>query len=74
MLIRFFPRDAVLARVLAMALCLFVSVCVCLSQDGVLSNGINGFDLVFGTGASFDHSYTVFKGNSGTTKIRMELF
>jgi len=36
----FYPRDAMLARVLAIALCL--SVCVCLSQVGVLSKGMNG--------------------------------
>jgi len=36
----FYPRDTVLARVLAMALC--PSLCVCLSQVGVLSKGVKG--------------------------------
>ena len=35
-----FPRDAMLARVLAMVLCL--SVCVCLSQVGVLLKWFDG--------------------------------
>jgi len=35
----FYPRDAMLARVLTMALCL--SVCLCLSQLGVLSKRLN---------------------------------
>jgi len=33
----FYPRDAVLARVLTVALCLCLSVSICLSQVGVLS-------------------------------------
>jgi len=36
------PCDAMLARVLAMALCLFVSVSVCLSQVGVLLKWLDG--------------------------------
>jgi len=41
--IRFIPADAMLARVLAMALCpsVSVSVCICLSQVGVLSKRMN---------------------------------
>ena len=35
----FYPRDAMLARVLATALCL--SVCLCLSQVGVLPKRLN---------------------------------
>jgi len=52
-----------LARVLAMALCL--SVCACLSQVGVLSKRMNASSL---GGASFHPSYTVLKGNSGISK------
>jgi len=35
----FLPRDAVLARLLAMTQCLSICVCVCLSQVSVLSEG-----------------------------------
>jgi len=38
--VQFYPRDAMLARILAMVLCL--SVCVCLSQVGVLLNWLDG--------------------------------
>jgi len=38
----FYPRDALLAPVLAMALCLPVCVCLCLSQVGVLSKRMDG--------------------------------
>jgi len=55
----FYPRDAMLARVLAMALCL--SVFVCLSQVGVVYIEVVGrIELVFGIEASFDLSCTVF--------------
>jgi len=48
-----------LARVLAMALCL--SVFVCLSQVGVVYIEVVGrIELVFGIEASFDLSCTVF--------------
>jgi len=49
----FYQRDAVLARIIAMALCPSVSVCVC--QKSVFYR----IGLVFGMGASFDRSYTV---------------
>ena len=45
---RFYPRDAMLARTsygpvsICLSVCLSVSVCVCLSQVGVLSKGMNG--------------------------------
>ena len=48
----FYPRDAMLARVLATALC----VSVCLSQVGVLSKQM-AIELVFDMEASFDLSY-----------------
>jgi len=52
----FCPRDVLLARVLAMTLRL--SVCVCLSQVGVLSKRMDN-RAVFNMGASFDLSHTV---------------
>ena len=42
-----------LARVLAVAPCLSVSVSVLQSQVGVLSRGIKRIDVVFGMGSSF---------------------
>ena len=50
----FYPRDAMLARVLATALCLSVSVTSWCSVETV-----ERIELVFGMGASFDLSYTV---------------
>jgi len=47
---RFYPRDAKLVRLLAMALCL--SVCLSVSATSRCSIG-------FGTAASFHRSYTV---------------
>jgi len=52
-----------LAWVLAVALCLFA--CVCLSQVGVLSKGVNGVICFLAWRVFFDQSYTVLKGNSG---------
>ena len=64
----FYPRDAMLARVLAMA----VSVSVCLSVASRCSIETDErIELVLGTGASFRLSYTVLKGNSGISKIRV---
>jgi len=62
-----------LARVLAMALCLSVclsvSVCVYLSATSRSSiETAERIELVFGTGAFSQHSYTVLKGNSGISK------
>jgi len=51
----FYPRDAMLARVLAMALCLSVSVRH--NRCSVKTDG--RVELVPGTDASFDLSYTV---------------
>ena len=59
----FFPRDAMLARVLAIALCPSVSLCVCLSVTSRCSVKVVGrIELVFDMEASFDQyqSYTVF--------------
>ena len=53
-----------LARILAMALCLSVSVSVT-SRCSI--EVVSRIELVFGTGASFDR-YTVFYGNSGMYK------
>ena len=53
----FYPRDAMLAPVLAMALCLSV----CMSVTSRCSVEVVGWiELVFGMEASFDQSYTVF--------------
>jgi len=52
-----------LAQVLAMALCL------CLSQVGIETD--ERIELGFGIEASFYLSYTVLKGNSGISKIRV---
>jgi len=52
----FYPRDTVLARVLAMALCLSL----CVSVTSWCSIEVDGqSDPVFGTHASCDQSYTV---------------
>jgi len=64
----FYPRDAILARVLAMAMCLFVRMSVCLSQVGVPSKRLDESSWVLGTGASFHPSYTVLTGNSAHSK------
>jgi len=66
--VNFYPSDDMLARVLAMALCLSVCVCVGLSQVGVLSKRLNESGWFFGVRASFYLSYSVFQGNSGTLK------
>jgi len=51
----FYPRDAMLARVLA------IWPCVCLSGTSRCSiEVVERIELVFGTEASFDQSYTVF--------------
>jgi len=57
----FYPRDVVLAWVLAIALCLYVT-----TRCSV--EGVGRIELVFGMEASFDQFYTVFKGNSGIYK------
>ena len=51
----FYPRDAMLARMLAMALCLSVSVTSRCSVETV-----ERIRLVLGKGNSFHLSYTVF--------------
>jgi len=51
----FYPRDAMLARSLAMALCLSVSLYVT-SRCSIEKGG--RIELVFGTEASFDQLYT----------------
>jgi len=57
----FHPRDAMLAHVLAMALYPCLSVSVCLSVTSRCSiNRDEWINVVFGMGASFDQSYTVF--------------
>ena len=52
--VTFYPRDAVLARVLAMAVCLCQSVT---SRCSIKRN--ERINLLFGMEASFDQSYTV---------------
>ena len=62
-IVTFFPRDAMLARVLAMGLCMRLSVClsVCLSVTSRCSiERGERINLFFGMKTSFDQSYTVF--------------
>ena len=54
----FYQRDAMLARVLAMALRLSVSVTVSVTSRCSIET-VERIWLVFGTGASFRVSYTV---------------
>jgi len=55
----FYSRDAMLARIQAMAPCL--SVCLCLSVTSRCSiKRYERINLGFGVEASFDQSYTVF--------------
>jgi len=62
----FYPTDAILARVLAMDLCLSVSLSVChksvFYQNGLMNRA--GFRMW----ASFHPSYAVLKGNLGICK------
>ena len=62
---RFYPRDAMLARVQAMGLCLSVSVT---SQTYV--DTAERIELGFSTGASFHQSYTVLKGYLDIFKLK----
>ena len=63
----YYPRNAVLAPILAMALCL--SVCDSLSVRSRCSIETAGWiELVFGVRASFHLYYIVLKGNSGIFK------
>ena len=55
---RLFPRDAMLARVLAMALCLSVT-----SRSSIET--ADRIKLIFCVDASFDLSYSVLQGTSG---------
>ena len=64
--LNFHPRDAMLARVLAMALCLSV----CLSVTSRCSVEVVGrIEMVFGMDAFFDQPYTVFYEIRVSTKI-----
>jgi len=51
-----------LGRVLALTLCLYLSVCICPTTTSRTSiETAERIGLIIGTGASFDLSYTVFK-------------
>jgi len=64
----FYAHDAILARVLAMALC----SCPCLSLTSRCSlKWDERINMVFGMRASFDKYYFAFQGNSGIYKIRL---
>jgi len=78
----YYPRDAVLARLLAIRPCVCPSVSVCLSQVGVLSKRLNESSWFLGMGASFPHilhsvirkfgylqKYENFVPNSGLRKF-----
>jgi len=70
----FHPRDAMLARVLAMARChsVCLSVRLCLSVTSRCSIKKNErINLFLTWRLFFDQSYTVFQGNSGIYKIRV---
>ena len=56
----FYPRDAMLTRVLAMTQCPCLSVCLSVTRRrcSVETDGRN--NLVFGMGSSFNQSYAVF--------------
>ena len=62
----FITRDAMSARILVMVLC--PSVCLCLSQVGVLSKRLDESSCFFCTKAFFDLSYRVLKRNSDIYK------
>jgi len=59
-----------LARVLAMALCLSVRLSVSVTSLSSVETA-ERIELDFGMGASFHLSYTVLKVNSGISKIRV---
>ena len=65
----FYPRDAMLARVIAVDLCL--SVRVCLSQVGVLSKGMNGLICFLARGLLSTSPVLWFKEICVSTKIRV---
>ena len=56
-----------LARVLAMALCLSDCLSVSVTSRSSIETA-ERIELIFGTGASFRLSYTVLKENSGNSK------
>jgi len=62
-----YRRDAMLARLLALALCLCLSLCLSVTSRSSIEAPVR-IELVFGVEASFDLSYAVLKGNSGTSK------
>jgi len=64
----FYEHDAILARVLAMALCLCPRLSVTSRCSLKWDERIN---MVFGMRASFDKYYFAFQGNSGIYKIRL---
>jgi len=64
----FYAHDAILARVLAMALCSCPSLSVTSRCSLKWDERIN---MVFGMRASFDKYYFAFQGNSGIYKIRL---
>jgi len=56
----FYPaRDAMLARLLTVALCPCLSVCLSVTSRCSIKSD-ERINLVFGMGASFDQSYTAF--------------
>ena len=64
----FYAHDAILARVLAMALCSCPSLSVTSRCSMKWDERIN---LLFGMWASFDNYDTTFQGNSGIYKMRV---
>ena len=72
-IIKFLPRDAMLARyMLWPCVCMCLCVCLCLSVTSRNSTKTaQWIELIFGMDASFHLSYTaVLQENSGNPKIR----
>ena len=69
----FYPRDAVPARVLAMALCPCLCLClsVCPSQVGVLSKGMDVLICFLALGLLLTSPTLCFKETRVSTKIRV---
>jgi len=69
----FYPRDAMLARVLAMALCLSVCLCLPATSRCSIKRG-ERISVFFGMKASFNQSHSVLRKfgylNSGLKKCR----
>ena len=66
----YYPRDAMLARVLAMTRCLSVCLCMCLPQVSVLSKQLNESRWFLAWELLIPHILHCIKKNSGIFKNR----